>query len=112
MRIASNTQSRDERPGLKSSLHSIGCLPSNARSAVESYDGLNLADVYAIISDYLSHPEPIDAYLRRREKEAEAVRAKIEASRPPRPNLCAILMARARAKGITDVEAESMNWSS
>jgi hypothetical protein len=59
-----------------------------------------------LISYYLSHPEPIDAYLRRREKEAEVIRAKIEASQPPRPNLRAMLMARARAKGITDVEVD------
>jgi len=85
---------------------------ASAEAIVESYDALNLADVYAIISYYLSHPEPIDAYLRRREKEAEAIRAKIEASQPPRPNLRAMLMARARAQGITDVEVESTNWSS
>jgi len=85
---------------------------ASAEGIVESYVALNLADVYAIISYYLSHPEPIDAYLRRREKEAEAIRAKIEASQPPRPNLRAMLMARARAQGITDVEVESTNWSS
>jgi len=79
---------------------------ASAEGIVESYDALNLADVYAIISYYLSHPEPIDAYLRRREKEAEAIRAKIEASQPPRPNLRAMLMARARAKGMTDAQAD------
>jgi len=79
---------------------------ASAEGIVESYDALNLADVYAIISYYLSHPEPIDAYLRRRAKEAEAIRAQIEASQPPRPNLRAMLMARARAKGITGVEVD------
>jgi len=54
----------------------------------------------------MSHPEPIDAYLRRREQEAEAIRAKIEASQPPRPNLRAMLMTRARAKGMTDAQAD------
>jgi hypothetical protein len=67
---------------------------ASAEGIVESYDGLNLADVYAIISYYLSHPEPIDDYLRRREKEAEVIRTKIEASQPPRANLRATLMAR------------------
>jgi hypothetical protein len=65
---------------------------------VESYDALSLADVYAVISYYLLHPEPIDAYLLRRESEAKAVREKIEASQPPRPNLRAVLIARAKAQ--------------
>jgi uncharacterized protein (DUF433 family) len=79
---------------------------ASAEGIVESYDALELADVYAIISHYLRHPEPIDAYLRRREKEAEAIRRKIEASQPPRPNLRAMLIARARAKGMTDAPAD------
>ncbi len=65
---------------------------------VESYDALALPDVYAILSYYLRHPDPIDAYLRRRELEAQEVQMKIEASQPPRPNLRAVLMARAKAK--------------
>jgi uncharacterized protein (DUF433 family) len=73
---------------------------------VESYDALNLADVYAVITYYLRCPDPIDAYLRRREDEAKAIRAKIEASQPPRPNLRAMLMARARAKGMTDAQVD------
>ncbi len=58
----------------------------NAEDIVESYDALNLADVYAVLSYYLRDPEPIDAYLRRREQEAQAIRARIEASQPPRPD--------------------------
>jgi len=79
---------------------------ATAEGIVESYEALNLADVYAVISYYLCHPEPIDAYLRRRENEAEVIRAKIEASQPSRPNLRAMLMARARAKGMTDAQAD------
>ena len=52
---------------------------------VESYDALELADVYAVISYYLRHPDAIHAYLNRREQEAKAVREMIEASQPPRP---------------------------
>ncbi len=78
----------------------------SAEGIVESYEALNLADVYAVISYYLSHPEPIDAYLRRREQEAKVIRARIEASQPPRPGLRAMLMARARAKGIADAQAD------
>lgn len=65
---------------------------------VDSYDTLNLADVYVVISYYLRNPEPIHAYLRRREEEAQALRKKIEASQPPRQNLRDMLMARAKAK--------------
>jgi uncharacterized protein (DUF433 family) len=65
---------------------------------VESYDALTLADVYAVISYYLRHSGEVDAYLDRREQEARAVRERIEASQPPRPNLRATLMARAKAR--------------
>ena len=56
-------------------------------SIVESYDGLALADVYAVLSYYLSHTEEIDAYLRRRDVEAQEVRHRIEAAQPSRPGL-------------------------
>jgi hypothetical protein len=79
---------------------------ASAEGIVEPDDALKLANVYAMISYYLRHPEPIDADLRRREREAEAIRAKIDASQPPRPNLRAMLMARARAKGMTVAQAD------
>jgi uncharacterized protein (DUF433 family) len=64
---------------------------------VDSYDALSLPDVYAVLSYYLRNPTPIDEYLRRREEQAGAVRCKIEASQPPRPNLRAMLLARLKA---------------
>jgi uncharacterized protein (DUF433 family) len=72
---------------------------------VESYEALALADVYAVISHYLRHPEPIHAYLDRRAQEARAIREMIEASQPPRPNLRAAILARARAKEKADAQA-------
>ena len=39
--------------------------------------------------------------------EAKAIRQRIEASQPPRPNLRAVLMARARVKGMTDTSGSS-----
>ena len=54
---------------------------------VDSYDALSLPDVYAVRSYYMSNPGPIDEYVTRREEEAAAVRRKIEAAKPPRPNL-------------------------
>src|SRR4051795_11729961 len=49
---------------------------------VRAYDTLLLADVYAVIAYYLRHRDEVRAYLKRREDEAEALRAKIEAERP------------------------------
>jgi uncharacterized protein (DUF433 family) len=73
---------------------------------VESYPALALADVYTVIGYYLRHPDAIDAYLQRREHEAKAVREMIEASQPPRPNLRATLMARAKARENADAQAD------
>ena len=73
---------------------------------VECYDALELTDVYAVISYYLRHPDAIHAYQHRREQEARAVREMIEASQPPRPNLRATLMARARARKNADAQAD------
>jgi uncharacterized protein (DUF433 family) len=49
---------------------------------VRAYDTLLLADVYAVIGYYLRHRDEVQAYLKRREEESEALRAKIEAERP------------------------------
>jgi uncharacterized protein (DUF433 family) len=49
---------------------------------VRAYHTLVLADVHAVIAYYLRHRDAVRAYLKRREQEAEAVRAKIEAERP------------------------------
>jgi hypothetical protein len=49
---------------------------------VRAYDTLVLADVHAVIAYYLRHRDEVRAYLKRREEEAEILRAKIEAERP------------------------------
>src|SRR5437667_3791615 len=49
---------------------------------VRAYDTLVLADVYAAIAYYLRHRDEVQAYLQRREEEAETLREKIEAERP------------------------------
>ncbi|MFO0810442.1 MAG: DUF433 domain-containing protein [Gemmataceae bacterium] len=61
---------------------------------VESFDALQLADVYAVISYYLNHTAEVDAYLRAGEAEAAEVRRRIEARQPPRPGMRAELLAR------------------
>jgi hypothetical protein len=54
----------------------------------------------------LRHADAIDAYLRRREQEAQVIRERIEASQPPRPNLKDVLMARDKARETVDVTAD------
>src|SRR5207247_1395680 len=49
---------------------------------VRAYDTLSLADAYAVIAYYLRHRDEVRSYLKRREAEAETLRAKIEAERP------------------------------
>ncbi|HVS39087.1 MAG TPA: DUF433 domain-containing protein [Gemmataceae bacterium] len=49
---------------------------------VRAYDALQLADVHAAIAYYLRHRDEVRAYLKRRQEEADALRAKIEAERP------------------------------
>jgi hypothetical protein len=65
---------------------------------VQSYDTLNLADVYAVVSRYLTAPAPFDEYLRRCDTAATETRSKIEEFQGPQVNLRAILLARAKAK--------------
>jgi uncharacterized protein (DUF433 family) len=65
---------------------------------VESYDTLQLADVYAVLSWYLRNKPAVEDYLRRRAEEAEASRRTIEAKQPDRAALRARLMARRAQK--------------
>jgi|SRR5579872_429500 len=54
---------------------------------VQSYDTLNLADVYAVVSRYLSAPGPFDEYMRIRDEVAVKARRTIEARQGPQGNL-------------------------
>ena len=65
---------------------------------VQSYDTLQLADVYAVLTWYLRHPAEVEDYLRRRAGEAEAVRQRIEARQTDRDALRARLLARRTPK--------------
>ena len=67
-------------------------------SIVQSYNTLNLADVYAVVSRYLADPVPFEAYLRRCDDAAAKTRAKIDELQGSQDNLRAILLARAKAK--------------
>ena len=49
----------------------------------EGFPTVPLADIYAVIAYYLDHRDPLDAYLQRRETEAERIRQEIEANYNP-----------------------------
>jgi uncharacterized protein (DUF433 family) len=54
---------------------------------VQSYDTLNLADVYAVVSRYLADPAPFEEYLKKCDEAAEDTRRRIEAIQGPQANL-------------------------
>lgn len=61
---------------------------------VHDYPTLQLADVYAVIAYYLRHKDTVDKYLRKREREADALRKEIESRQPSNAELRARLLAR------------------
>lgn len=69
---------------------------------VDCYEGLELADVYSILSYCLRNRPAINAYLQRREAEAQSLRRTIEGSQPSRSSLRARLRASQRAKSNGD----------
>lgn len=71
-------------------------------SIVQSYDTLELSDVYAVIGYYMANPDPVDDYIRESDLRAETLRQEIEASQPPRESLRQLVMRRAQARGMLD----------
>lgn len=65
---------------------------------VQSYDTLQLADVYAVLTWYLRHKSEVETYLHERAGEAEAIRQAIVAKQPDKGELRARLMARRAQK--------------
>lgn len=59
----------------------------------DSFPTVSLADVYACLAYYHRHRAEADAYLARREQQAEAMRAEIERRCPP-DGFKAMLLAR------------------
>ncbi len=68
---------------------------------VQSYDTLDLADVYAVLSWYLRHKPEVADYLRKRTAEAESIRRTIEATQPDRAEIRTRLLARRSAKEVS-----------
>src|SRR5436190_22630330 len=65
---------------------------------VQSYDTLQLADVFAVLTWYLRHKAEVEGYLSKRAEEAEAIRRTIEAKQPDRAELRARLLAHRAGK--------------
>lgn len=59
-----------------------------------AYDTVPLADIYEVISYYLRYRDVVEAYLKRREAEAEELRKKIEAVQPSKAELKAQIKKR------------------
>src|SRR5947209_12911550 len=57
---------------------------------VQSYDTLRLADVYAVVSRFLTDPAPFEDYLRACDDAAAATRRNLDESQGPQENLRAI----------------------
>src|SRR5690242_18111487 len=62
---------------------------------VDSYSSLQLADVYAVITYYLSHRAEVNAYIREANAQAEQIQRQIEAEYSPET---LALRARLRAR--------------
>ena len=60
---------------------------------VDSYPSLQLADVYAIVTYYLTHRSQINAYMRQADTQAEQIQREIEADYSPE-----VLALRARLR--------------
>jgi hypothetical protein len=71
--------------------HKAGASPEEI---ARGYDTLPLADINGVIAYYLRYRAAVDAYLSRREREAEELRQKIEAQQPSNPELKAQIRTR------------------
>jgi uncharacterized protein (DUF433 family) len=68
---------------------------ATAEEIAQQYSSVPLADVYSVITYYLRHKAEVGAYLARRERQAEEVRAEVE-RRFPSSGLRERLLARRR----------------
>ena len=52
---------------------------ASAEEIADTFDTLDLGDVYSVLGYYIHHKNDIDSYLQQRQHQADAIRAKIEA---------------------------------
>ena len=51
---------------------------ASAEEIADTFDTLDLCDVYSVLGYYIHHKNDIDSYLQQRQQQAEGIRAKIE----------------------------------
>jgi len=71
---------------------------ATAEEIVQQYPSLDLADIYAVIGYYLRRRSDVEAYLRQRQRQADAVRKQNEARFDP-SGVRERLLARRAGKG-------------
>lgn len=74
------------------------CEGATAEEIAERFPALSLGGIYAAIAFYLQNRAGVDAYLKRREAEAEQIRMKVE-SRPETKEFRKRLLARMSGNG-------------
>lgn len=62
----------------------------------QGFPTLKLADIYAVITYYLTNQDEVDTYLRRRDEEADRIHHELEAKRPDMFDLRAKLIERTK----------------
>jgi uncharacterized protein (DUF433 family) len=83
----------------------ISCFDRGAtpEAIVDSFNTLQLADVYFVIGYYLRHEDEVKAYLKKERQEGEALRKAIEAVLPSSPLRERLLQQkRARQEGTAE----------
>jgi uncharacterized protein (DUF433 family) len=84
---------RGTRVSLDSVIHAYnsGATPEDI---IRSFTTLKLRDVYAVITYYLDYKDVVEAYIARRQEEADEIRRKFEALYPLGQSLQAKMAAR------------------
>ena len=67
---------------------------ASAEDIVRRYDTLSLADVHSVIGYYLHHQQEMDEFAAQYERDAEAIRERIEAAQPGMKELRKKILAR------------------
>lgn len=78
----------------------------SAEEVAEAYPSVDLAQVYGVITYFLAHRDEIREYLREREEQARALRAKIEREFPT-AGLRARLLARQATKAASSSDSHA-----
>jgi uncharacterized protein (DUF433 family) len=75
------------------------------------YDALTLADIYAVIGYYLRHRQELEAYLRRAQRERDAVRQQLETQFPSAGIRERLLARRAARQSASEALAQRVAGS-